>query len=571
MLDDSLCIPPELCGNAQLDNGEECDGGNLAGLSCADFGYNDGVLGCTAACRFDLSGCVNEPACGNGVIDGGEQCDGAALGGKSCLDFGYAEGTLGCTAACAFSFEQCTAAPSCGDGSLDSGEQCDGPELNGMGCEDFGYSGGMLTCTPACAFSFDQCQSAPQCGDGVIAGSEQCDGADLGGQTCADLGFDTGTLVCSDSCTFDTTGCEQAAWCGNGTVDAGEQCDGAELNGATCQSQGFDEGDLSCTSFCMFDLDGCYDHPPCGNGVLDAGEVCDGDTVPCQELDPDNPSGTAVCLADCSGIQKAAEITGAAHMEVMRMDLVGLKEWEVKDVISQVFDEQGSDSSYAFSHIVASGPNALSLHYSGGSRTIQDGDLLLMDLGARYNGYCGDISRTIPANGTFTDRQREVYQLVLDAQAAAVAHMRPGEHSLNEMTYWVQDFFRDSPLRAEDSYGIERTMDNFFIHSLGHYIGRDVHGSDLGLSTSSPVQVGQVFTLEPGLYLTGEEIGIRIEDDYVMTEDGPVNIYLNTPKTVDEIEAMMQGKSNRALIDRASRRPVDQAARQGAYTDHMDF
>jgi Xaa-Pro aminopeptidase len=271
-------------------------------------------------------------------------------------------------------------------------------------------------------------------------------------------------------------------------------------------------------------------------------------------------------------IQEAARITGMAQMTVLGLDLIGMYEWEVKEVIDQVFDDEGADYFNAFSHIVASGPNAIELHYSGGDRMIEDGDLLLMDIGARYNSYCGDITRTIPANGTYTPRQAELYQLVLDCQAAAAAHMQPGVHSLRDMTDWANEYFAASPLRALDENGVERTMDYFFIHSLSHYIGKFVHGEDLGLSTYDPVEIGYVFSIEPGLYIESEGIGIRIEDDYVMTENGAVNVYKQTPKTIGDVEAWMararaSGHPLQSMLDDIE----EPAVRHGAYTDHMNF
>jgi Xaa-Pro aminopeptidase len=216
-------------------------------------------------------------------------------------------------------------------------------------------------------------------------------------------------------------------------------------------------------------------------------------------------------------------------------------EWEIKEVIDAAFVEHGADSLHAFPHIVGSGPNTLELHYPGGGRMVEDGDLVLVDIGARYGGYCGDITRTYPANGTFTSRQRDIYQLVLDAQSAVAEAWRPGVHSLDDMYYFTLDYFRDSSLRALDEYGAEQTMDAFFPHHIGHYIGTDVHGEDLWLDPALPAQVGHVFAIEPGLYIPSEGIGIRIEDDYVLTSEGAVNLAPVLPKTPDDIEGWMAG------------------------------
>ncbi len=281
--------------------------------------------------------------------------------------------------------------------------------------------------------------------------------------------------------------------------------------------------------------------PLCRNGVIEDGEACDTGYIPCVDLDHSYVTGMAPCAADCLSyeaaacltldglmdlVARAAEITGEAEMVLMGMDLVGLYEWEVKEIVDDVFEVHGADAYPAFPHIVASGPNALELHYFGSSRQIREGDLVLVDIGARYSGYCGDITRTFPAGGTFTPRQRELWQLVLDAQAGAAAVMRPDVQSLDDMYFWTLDFFATSPLRALDEYGVERTMDHFFIHGLCHYIGADVHGADLGWSTTVPARLGQVFAIEPGLYIPSEGIGIRIEDDFVLTPDGAVSISL---------------------------------------------
>jgi Xaa-Pro aminopeptidase len=150
--------------------------------------------------------------------------------------------------------------------------------------------------------------------------------------------------------------------------------------------------------------------------------------------------------------------------------------------------------------------------------------------------------------------------------------MQPGVHSLNEMTDWVSDFFASSPLRALDDSGVERTMDYFFIHSISHYIGKFVHGEDLWLSTSDPVEIGYVFSIEPGLYIESEGIGIRIEDDYVMTENGAVNVYKQTPKTIEDVEAWMakaraRGYPLQSILDDIE----EPAVKHGSYTDHMNF
>ncbi|HMF56268.1 MAG TPA: M24 family metallopeptidase, partial [Pyrinomonadaceae bacterium] len=148
-----------------------------------------------------------------------------------------------------------------------------------------------------------------------------------------------------------------------------------------------------------------------------------------------------------------------------------------------------------------------------------------------------DITRTYPASGKFTERQRQIYQLVLDTQAGAAAYYKPGMR-LHDLHQFAVDFLRKSPLRARDTDGREYTMDHFFIHALGHYLGMDVH--DTG-NSSKPLQPGEVFTIEPGVYLQSERLGVRIEDDYLVMPDGTLRkLSANIPSAPDEIERLLR-------------------------------
>jgi Xaa-Pro aminopeptidase len=191
----------------------------------------------------------------------------------------------------------------------------------------------------------------------------------------------------------------------------------------------------------------------------------------------------------------------------------------------------------SFPHIVGSGPNALIIHYDGDDRQLGDGDLVLIDIGATYDGHSADMSRTFPVSGPFTTRQREIYQLVLDAQRAVVTRLRPGVDTLSSTQAWVRDVFRASPLRAKDASGVARTLDVFLTHSVYHYVGRDVHGADTGWNARAALQPHQIFTMEPGLYITSEGIGIRIEDTYMVTERGVACLTCACPKEVADLEA----------------------------------
>lgn len=144
--------------------------------------------------------------CGNGVKEGDEECDGNDVGGLSCLDFGHDNGTLICADDCTLFTNACS---TCGDGQLAATEACDGTNFGGLTCSDLGYEGGTLSCAADCSQIFEgNCQVAPTCGNGVLDQGEACDGANLGGETCVTLGYDAGTLSCNQaSCIFNTTGC----------------------------------------------------------------------------------------------------------------------------------------------------------------------------------------------------------------------------------------------------------------------------------------------------------------------------------------------------------------------------
>ena len=242
--------------------------------------------------------------------------------------------------------------------------------------------------------------------------------------------------------------------------------------------------------------------------------------------------------AEADLIRRAVAVTGDAHREVIRKIRPGLPEYRLEGAIVGAFLAGGA-SRAGFPSIVGSGPNSTILHYERNDRTIEDGDLVVVDIGGEYKGYTADITRTYPANGRFSPRQREIYRLVLDAQGAAEADFKPGVSTIAALNRTVRDLFRKSPLRARDADGVEQPMDHFFTHGLGHHLGLDVH--DVG-DGSMPLQPGEVFTIEPGLYLTAEALGVRIEDDYRVTKDGLEKLSKDIPFEPDEIER---------LIDRA--------------------
>lgn len=233
-------------------------------------------------------------------------------------------------------------------------------------------------------------------------------------------------------------------------------------------------------------------------------------------------------------LQKAVDITAEAQREAMLAIKPGAFEYEVQAAIEAAFTRNGAERP-GFPSIVGSGFNSTVLHYNQNRRRIEAGDLVVVDIGAEYSYYTADITRTYPATGRFTPRQREIYQLVLDAQRAAEKAFKPGQTTMGELRQVVVEFFRKSPLR--DQRG--NSLDRYFIHGLGHWLGMDVH--DVG-DYSKPIPPGSVITIEPGIYIPEENLGVRIEDDYLVTEAGLVKMSRNIPSDPDEIERLMSGK-----------------------------
>jgi Xaa-Pro aminopeptidase len=241
--------------------------------------------------------------------------------------------------------------------------------------------------------------------------------------------------------------------------------------------------------------------------------------------------------AEIALLQKAIDMTGEAQRDIARAFKPGIFEYEIQAILEAAFARNGSERP-GFPSIVGSGLYSTILHYSENHKKIEAGDLVVCDIGAEYSMYTADITRTFPASGKFTPRQREIYQLVLDAQTAAAAHWKPGM-TMSNLHQFVVNFFRKSPLRAKDLDGREYGMEHFFIHGLGHYLGMDVH--DVG-DYRRPMQPGEVFTIEPGIYIQTEKLGVRIEDDYLITSENTVRkMSERIPSAPDEIERSMAG------------------------------
>jgi Xaa-Pro aminopeptidase len=240
---------------------------------------------------------------------------------------------------------------------------------------------------------------------------------------------------------------------------------------------------------------------------------------------------------EIANLRKAIDITGEAEFAAARTIRDGVSELAVEGAILHAFRAGGAVRE-GFLSVVGSGPNSCVLHHFSGPRRMKRGEVVVCDIGAEWNYYSADITRTFPCGGRFSPRQRALYQLVLDVQRACEKAVTPGKTTLQDLNNVARRALRESPLRAVDASGSERTMDGFLPHSIGHYIGLDVH--DVG-GWPAVLDVGTVFTIEPGVYIAREGIGIRIEDDYLVTEHGVEKLSRAIPSEAREVEAMMRG------------------------------
>jgi len=229
-------------------------------------------------------------------------------------------------------------------------------------------------------------------------------------------------------------------------------------------------------------------------------------------------------------IRRAVDITTQAHLEVWRAAEPGVAEYELEAALEYVFRAMGAER-VGFPSIVGSGPNATILHYDKNRRRLEEGDLVVVDIGAEFGYYTADLTRTFPASGRFNPRQASLYELVLGARAAGLAVIRPGS-TIGDVNLAVRTFLQQS---SGGLCGAESCA-TFLIHGVAHWLGMDVH--DVG-DNRTPFEAGMVLTLEPGLYLPEEALGIRIEDDILVTEAGYEVLSIELPRTVQEIEAIM--------------------------------
>jgi Xaa-Pro aminopeptidase len=245
-------------------------------------------------------------------------------------------------------------------------------------------------------------------------------------------------------------------------------------------------------------------------------------------------------------LQRAIDLSLDAHLAAMRMMRPGLYEYQVAAKMMEVHAMGGSEAE-GYAPIVGAGPNSTTLHYDKLSRKIEDGDIVVLDVGAQYAGYSADITRTLPANGKFTPRQLEIYNIVLGAQNAAIAALKPGMDLCQKGDKSVNKISRDYiNSHGKDLHG--KPLGQYYIHGLGHNIGLNVH--DPG-EYCKPLEPGMVVTMEPGIYIPEENLGVRIEDDVLITETGYKLLSERLPRDPAEIEKIMaQAAAERANASR---------------------
>lgn len=244
-------------------------------------------------------------------------------------------------------------------------------------------------------------------------------------------------------------------------------------------------------------------------------------------------------------LQQAIDITDNTFRRLLQFIKPGVMEYEIEAEIYHSFLMQRS-SGPAYSSILASGDRARTLHYVFNNQECKDGELVLMDFGAEYGGYCADLTRTVPVNGKFTKRQKEVYNACLAIHNYCKGILKPGI-SINNYTDKVgeeatKQFIKIGLLTRADVKNEDpanRAYRKYLYHGISHHLGIDVH--DLGTKTE-PIKAGMVFTIEPGIYIEEEQMGVRIENNFWITKTGNKDLMKNIPITAEEIETLMKRK-----------------------------
>jgi len=232
-------------------------------------------------------------------------------------------------------------------------------------------------------------------------------------------------------------------------------------------------------------------------------------------------------------IQRATDVSVDAHRAAWKALRPGQFEYQIAGVMTATFMSSGCPRG-AYAPIVGSGPNSTILHYSRNARRMDSGELAVMDVAAECGNYASDITRTVPVNGKFTKRQREIYDVVLGAQNAAIAALKPGV-TISQLTSIAREYINS---HGKDLQG--QPLGKYFIHGLSHHVGLDVHDES---TVTAPLKAGMVITIEPGIYLPEESLGVRIEDIFLVTPTGSRNMSGALPRDPDELErALAQPK-----------------------------
>jgi Xaa-Pro aminopeptidase len=245
-------------------------------------------------------------------------------------------------------------------------------------------------------------------------------------------------------------------------------------------------------------------------------------------------------------LKVAVDITHKAFLRVMKFIKPGVFEHEIEAEIVHEFLRNRAKGE-AYGSIIASGDRARTLHYVSNNDLCKDGELILMDFGANYGGYCADLTRTVPVNGKFSKRQKEVYNACLHLHNFAKSILKPGI-SIIDYTNKVGDeatkqFLKIGLLKKEDVKNEDRSVletrpfRKYLYHGISHHLGVDVH--DLGTRTK-PIRPGMMFTIEPGIYIEEEQMGVRIENNVWITKTGGIDLFKNIPITVEDIEKNMK-------------------------------
>lgn len=234
-------------------------------------------------------------------------------------------------------------------------------------------------------------------------------------------------------------------------------------------------------------------------------------------------------------MRKAQKSTRIAIEAMMKHAYPGVNESELEGAFDFALMKQGV-REHAFKSIVAGGERATTLHYSENNCIVEDGQLVLIDLGSAEKNYCADISRTFPVNGKFTERQKEIYNAVLEAQRIVIENAKPGT-TTRELNQLVIDYYEsrldDLGLRKEG-----KTVRDYYYHGVSHHLGLDTH--DICTERERILKPGMVITVEPGLYIADEGIGVRIENDVLITENGCIDLSADILKSVEDIEELMK-------------------------------